>query len=124
MGYEVYIESVKIKICIEPGCKNVQTTKDYCRLHYLKNWRKIRDHAQKKAAERLNKYVEGICKKYPEKYIDVIRREIRNGKGDFAAGGEEGSGSDSYDDLLNDLGLQDDDSLDKLLSHIKIDKEY
>ena len=46
---------MKIKICIEEGCKNVQTTKDYCRLHYLKNWKKIKVLQQKKAAERLNK---------------------------------------------------------------------
>ena len=114
---------MKIRICIEPGCKNAQTTKDYCRLHYLKNWKKIKDEEQKKAADRLNKYVEGICKKFPERYVDVIRREIRTEKGDFqkavdeVAGGEE----ESYEGL----GFQDDDDgIDKLITRIKLDKDF
>ena len=124
MGPEVYIHDVKIKRCIEAGCKNVQTSKDYCRLHYLKNWKRIREITQKKAADRLNKYVEGICKKYPDKYIDMIRREIRNGRGEQVRAADEGMGGDAPDTNVDDFSFQDDESLDKLLSHIKIDKDY
>ncbi len=114
---------MKIKICIEPGCKNAQTTKNFCRLHYLKNWKEIKDTEKKKAADRLNKYVEGICKKYPEKYIDVIRRELRSDKGDFALG-DDGNAGDLSEEMYENLGFQDDESLDKLVSRIKLDKDF
>lgn len=112
---------MKIKICIEPGCKNAQTTKDYCRLHYLKNWKSIKDAEQKKAADRLNKYVEGIVKKFPDKYVDVIRREIRTDRGDLQrAVDEPAEEPDSYESF----GITEDDGLDKLITRIKLDKDF
>lgn len=113
---------MKIKICIEPGCKNAQTTKDFCRLHYLRNWKKIKDAEQKKAAERLNKYVDGIVKKFPEKYVDVIRREIKSDRGEFQkALGEEGG--DEADNLY-ESGFREDDGIDQLITKIKLDKDF
>lgn len=115
---------MKIKICIEPGCKNAQTTKDHCRLHYLKNWKKIREAVQNKAAVQLNKYVEGICKKYPEKYMDAIRREIKNGKPESERPLDETFTSTATEEILENLGIHDEDGLDKLISRIKIDREF
>lgn len=115
---------MKIKICSEPGCKNAETTKGYCRLHYLKNWKTIRTAAQKKSADRLNKYVEGICKKFPEKYLDVIRQNIQDGKSADGKTGDEDAPEDLSEEVLQAFGYQDDESLDKLLSHIKIDKDF
>ena len=112
---------VKIKICIEEGCKNAQTTEKYCRLHYLKNWKKIREETQKKAADRLNKYVDGICKKNPDRYVDVIRREIKTGSGEIVKATDEVG--DNMEEGL-DMGFQDDEVLDQLLSRIKVDKDF
>ena len=113
---------MKIKICIEPGCKNAQTVKNYCRLHYLKNWKDLREEAQRKAAARLNNYVEGICKKNPEKYVDAVRRDIRSDREETSKPGGEFA-LDETDLLFGDAGLKD-ESLDKLISSIKIDKDY
>ncbi len=116
---------MKIKICIEEGCKDVQRTKDYCRLHYMKNWKKIKESQQKKAADRLNKYVEGICNKFPDRFMEVIRREIKTGKTEAQVPFDDAiSGGDLTDDLFEDLGIKDEDSLDKLLSNIKLDKNF
>jgi hypothetical protein len=112
----------KIKICIESGCKNAQTTKDYCRLHYLKNWKILKEEEQKKAADRLNKYVEGICKKFPEKYVDVIRRDIRSDRTDFVGAPEDGEPGSSED--LYGVGFKDDDGIDRLITKIKLDKDF
>ncbi len=118
----------KIKICMEEGCQNVQTTHGHCRLHYLKNWKKIKDEKQKKAADKLNKYVEGICKKSPDKYVDVIRREIRTGGGDLAVASNQnsdGGGFESeFDEGVMTFGFQDDESVDKIMSRIKLDKDF
>jgi hypothetical protein len=112
----------KIKICTEPGCKNTQTTKHLCRLHYLKNWKKLKEESQKKAADRLNRYVEGLCKKNPERYMDQIRRDIRTGKGE-GIGLDEPLADDS-DISFEDTGLKEEDNIDKLISHIKLDKDF
>lgn len=112
---------VKIKICIEEGCQNAQTTEKYCRLHYLKNWKKIREATQKKAADRLNNYVEGICKKHPDRYVDVIRREIKTGSGEIV------KATDAFGENMEeglDVVFHDDENLDQLLSRIKVDKDF
>ena len=119
----------KIKICTEDGCQNVQTTDGFCRLHYLKNWKSIRDAKQKKAADKLNKYVEGMCKKNPDKYVDVIRREIRSGGGDLGAATSQQSESTGFESEFDEggfagFGFQDEESLDKIMSRIKIDKDF
>lgn len=112
---------MKIKICIEPGCKNASTTKDFCRLHYLKNWKGIKEAEQKKAADKLNKYVEGIVKKFPDRYVDVIRREIRTDRGDLQRAVDEPSDEvESYENFA----VADDEGLDRLISKIKLDKDF
>ena len=110
---------MKIKICVEPDCKNAQSTKDYCRLHYLKNWKKIKDGEQKKAVDRLNRYVDGICKKNPDRYAQVVRRELNEGKGDLM---DESLSGDSQEAGFDALGFHDDQGVDKLLSRLKVDQ--
>ncbi len=114
---------MKIKICIELRCKNTQTTKNYCRLHYLKNWKVLREETQKKAADRLNKYVDGLCKKNPEKFVDAVKKDIASDNEEVKSIGMEVS-VDETDLLFGGSGLRDDESLDKLISDIKLDKDY
>ena len=113
----------KVKICSEPDCHNAQTSQSYCRLHYVKNWRKLKEERQKKAADKLNKYVDGICKKHPEKYVDVIRREIRDGSGEFVRALDD-VGGDVLDEIGENMGFQDEESLDRLVSKIRLDKDF
>ena len=68
----------KIKICKDPDCKNAATTKGYCRLHYLRNWKQIKEEEHKKAAKRLNSYILSVCKKHPDRYLEVIKENLRS----------------------------------------------
>ena len=52
--------SPKIKICKESDCVSEQTAEGYCRLHYLKSWKKIRTDKKKKSLRALNKNVDNI----------------------------------------------------------------
>lgn len=70
----------RIKICKEKGCHNAQTAGGFCRLHYLRNWKQIKEEAQEKAAKRLNRYIEAVCKEHPKKYVEVIKEDINNNK--------------------------------------------
>lgn len=112
----------KIKICIEENCHNAETTDGYCRLHYLKNWKLIKEKEKKKAADRLNKYVEGICKRNPDDYMSAVKKDIRNEKslGDVADGLVM---EDDVEAAFSDLE-KDGTSLDKILNQMRIHEKF
>jgi hypothetical protein len=68
----------RIKICKDKSCKDAATTSGYCRLHYLKRWKDIKDAQRTKAAKRLNRYVERVLRENPDDYMEVIRRDLEN----------------------------------------------
>lgn len=100
----------KIKICIEEGCHDPQTTKEYCRLHYLKHWREIKATEKRKAARRLNRYVEGIMRRNPEAYDERRSRDAYTDQ----------SSTEEVEGLTEDLGYSDPDSLDEIINNIKL----
>jgi hypothetical protein len=74
-------ESLSLKKrCREPGCDNDPLVGPYCRLHYIKNWKKIKRKEAIIAAGQLNSYVEELVNKYPDKYLDVIRQDLASEK--------------------------------------------
>jgi len=52
----------------------------YCRMHYIKNWRRIKRKEGILASGQLNNYVEELVNKYPDKYLDVIRQDLATEK--------------------------------------------
>lgn len=68
------------KRCREPGCDHEGNLGGYCRLHYIKNWRKIKRKEAILGAGQLNNYVEELVSKYPDKYLDVIRQDLASEK--------------------------------------------
>lgn len=72
--------SAKAKRCREPGCDHDFTILGYCRLHYIKNWRRIKRKEAILASGQLNNYVEELVNKYPDKYLDVIRQDLATEK--------------------------------------------
>jgi len=112
----------KIKICKEEGCNNTQTTRGFCRLHYLKNWKKLKTKKQKKAASRLNKYIESIVEKHPDRYMEVIKKEIRNPKFGRIAGEDQRSELDDVYRIFNDPGYEED--IDKMIRDLKVEDKF
>ncbi|MEK6705997.1 MAG: hypothetical protein AABZ06_09425 [Bdellovibrionota bacterium] len=70
-------------VCREVACEGLATTAGYCRLHYIKNWKKIKRKELILKEKKLNQYIEELVSKYPDKYIDAIRQDLTNDK-DFA----------------------------------------
>lgn len=66
--------------CREPGCEHDHVLNGYCRLHYIKNWRKIKRKEAILASGQLNNYVEELVSKYPDKYLEVIRQDLASEK--------------------------------------------
>jgi hypothetical protein len=113
--------SPKIKLCKETGCSNQQTTAGYCRLHYLKNWKRIRAEKQRKAAKNLNKYIENIVRSNPDRAVDTLRGNLRD-EPSLERSMEEVFYGDSVREVMADLGYRED--LDIMIDSIKIDEDY
>jgi len=101
------------KMCRETGCENSATTKGYCRLDYIKNWKKIKRKEMILKEGKLNQYIEELVSKYPDKYIDVIRQDL--------------SSEVNFNKVIHDLELDesmddldyDSDSIDSLIGSIR-----
>lgn len=78
-GAKIEVEAV----CREVACEGLSTTAGYCRLHYIKNWKKIQRKQLILKEGKLNQYIEELVLKYPDKYIEAIRQDLANDK-DFA----------------------------------------
>ena len=113
--------SPKIKLCKEPGCSNQQTTAGYCRLHYLKNWKRIRADKQRKAAKNLNKYIENIVRSNPDRVVDTLRGNLRD-ENTMERSMEELIYGDSFREAMTELGYRED--LDIMIDSIKIVDDY
>ncbi|MGE4233314.1 MAG: hypothetical protein AB7F43_08300 [Bacteriovoracia bacterium] len=70
-------------VCREVACDLSATTGGYCRMHYIKNWKKIKRKELILKEKKLNRYIEELVSKYPDKYIEAIRQDLASEK-DFA----------------------------------------
>lgn len=70
-------------VCREVACELMSTTGGYCRMHYIKNWKKIKRKELILKEKKLNSYIEELVSKYPDKYIEAIRQDLASEK-DFA----------------------------------------
>jgi hypothetical protein len=101
------------RMCRESGCENSATTKGYCRLDYIKNWKKIKRKEMILKEGKLNQYIEELVSKYPDKYIEVIRQDL--------------STEVNFTKVIHDLELDesiddldyDGDSIDSLIGAIR-----
>jgi len=73
-------EAAGDQVCREVACEGLATTTGYCRLHYIKNWRKIKRKELILKEGKLNQYIEELVAKYPEKYIDAIKQDLASEK--------------------------------------------
>lgn len=67
-------------ICREVACESLAIVGGYCRLHYIKNWKKIKRKEAILKERKLNRYIEELVAKYPDKYIEAIRSDLANDK--------------------------------------------
>lgn len=63
-------------MCREIACESHHTTSGYCRLHYIKNWKKIKRKELILREKKLNQYIEELVSKYPDKYIEAIKGDL------------------------------------------------
>jgi hypothetical protein len=106
-------------LCKEKDCQNAATTSGYCRLHYLKNWRKIRERQKKRAAASLNRYVERVMKKNPNNYLDTIKHDLQNAE-QFREKVEDMFLDDEFLEVVEEVDLERE--ADRVLGGLTIDE--
>ncbi|MBT3181743.1 MAG: hypothetical protein HN337_04445 [Deltaproteobacteria bacterium] len=111
----------RIKICKDRNCKNAATTKGYCRLHYLRNWRVIKEVERERSAKKLNAYINYICKKHPDRYMDIIKENLRSSN--FDKDIEREFGFDDPEELSFDDSTYEDE-IERLIDELKIEKGF
>lgn len=115
----------RIKICKEEGCHNAQTTGGYCRLHYLKHWKELKADAAEKAAKKLNRYVDYMAKKNPDRYIDDIKKDLRQKRMDPGFGADDNEAVGGEPDLVDRLfGVDEKEEMEEILRDLKIEKDF
>ena len=62
--------------CREPGCEKDMETTYYCRLHYIKNWTKIKRKERLLREHKLDHFIHELVNKYPEKYMEIVRADL------------------------------------------------
>ncbi len=65
-------------VCEQRGCRKPAVSHGYCRLHYLANWREIKEEDKLRAERRLNAYVDRLSKRYPADYLEKIKAGIED----------------------------------------------
>ena len=66
----------RIRICKDEHCKNAATTGGFCRLHFLKNSKRLKEEDHRRAAKRLNRYIESVVKRHPDRYLEMIKKDL------------------------------------------------
>ncbi|MGK5089467.1 hypothetical protein WDW86_18100 [Bdellovibrionota bacterium FG-2] len=102
-------------VCREVACEGLATTLGYCRLHYIKNWKKIKRKELILKEGKLNQYIEELVAKYPDRYIEAIRGDLSSEK--------------EFSKVIHDLDLDESvddfdaegESVDALIDSIKRD---
>lgn len=72
------------RYCRARDCDQAAIVDAYCRFHYLLFWKRIQIRKKILVDGKLERYVEELTSRYPDKFLDMIRRDLRTEK-DFMA---------------------------------------
>jgi hypothetical protein len=103
----------RVRICKQEGCNIPQTTQGFCRLHYLGNWKSLREEKAKRAQKNLDRYVERMA---GQKKAPVEEGEEGATEG---AKTEEAVFEEDFGEFVDVLSREE--NLDKILNGIKVE---
>lgn len=68
------------RYCRVRECDQAAIVEGYCRFHYLALWKKIQIRRKILVDGKLERYVEELTSRYPDKFLEVIRKDLRTEK--------------------------------------------
>lgn len=101
-------------VCREVACEALATTASYCRLHYIKNWKKLKKKELILRERKLNQYIEELVSKYPDRYVEAIRQDLASDQ-DFAKVISDLDLEESHEDFESESS----EAMDGIIDHIK-----
>jgi hypothetical protein len=63
-------------LCRIRECDQPSVVESYCRYHYLLYWKKIQIRKKILSEGKLEKYIEELTARYPNKYLDLIKKDL------------------------------------------------
>ena len=78
---EIYLtDSEGRRLCKVRDCDQISNVEGYCRYHYLLLWKKIQTRKHILIDGKLEKYVEDLMARYPDKFVEVIKKDLKTEK--------------------------------------------
>ncbi len=68
------------RYCRARDCDQISAVDAYCRYHYLLFWKKIQVRKKILLDGKLERYVEELTGRFPDKFLEMIRRDLRTTK--------------------------------------------
>ncbi len=68
------------RYCRARDCDQISAVDVYCRYHYLLFWKRIQIRKKILTDGKLERYVEELTGRYPDKFLEMIRRDLRTTK--------------------------------------------
>ena len=104
---EIYLtDSEGRRLCRVRDCDQVSNVEGYCRFHYLLLWKKIQIRKSILIDGKLEKYVEDLTSRYPDKFLEMIKKDLKSEK-EFLSAIQELEIDES---ALNDVDGNDDEA--------------
>ncbi len=66
------------RYCRVKDCDQISVVEAYCRYHYLLHWKRIQYRKKILNDNKLHNYIEELTAKYPDKFLEVIRKDLAN----------------------------------------------
>ncbi len=85
------------RYCRVRDCDQVAVVEGYCRYHYLMFWKRIQVRKKILTEGKLARYIEDLTARYPDKYLEMLKKDLRSEK-DFLVAIQELEIDESADD--------------------------
>jgi hypothetical protein len=73
------------RYCRVKDCDQLSAVDGYCRYHYLALWKKIQVRKKILSEGKLERYIEELTARYPDKFLEMLRKDLRSEKEFLAA---------------------------------------
>lgn len=73
------------RYCRVKDCDQLASVDGYCRYHYLLYWKKIQVRKKILTEGKLERYIEELTARYPDKFLDMLRKDLKSEKEFLAA---------------------------------------
>lgn len=72
------------RYCRIKDCDRLAEVEMYCRYHYISLWKNIQTRRQILQEGKLERYIEELTARYPDKFLEILKKDLRSEK-DFLA---------------------------------------